>query len=381
MSTCKGAWKLQDVRDQILAGKWIQYDKTNDPGTLWAWGGNGDGNLGLGDIVDRSVPVQIPGTDWSIISTGRQNYAAAIKGDGTLWTWGAATGGILGNNTNAGPKSSPIQVPGTQWSNITSSRIHMATKTDGTLWSWGYNTVGQLGNNSTINASSPTQVPGTSWNDIASGDSHSAARKTDGTLWVWGSDGSGRLGKNTINVPASSPIQIPGTLWSDVSFGYLNSLALKADGTLWAWGAGTYGNNGDGTVTSRSSPIQVPGTSWNDISAVGTSGAGGFSLARKSDGTMWSWGCNRLGHLGDNSTSNRNSPVQIPGTQWSCVARGGYQNAMATKTDGTLWAWGSAYDNILGDGIKVHRSSPIQVPGTCWYKPTSSRSNFAIKIS
>ena len=99
---------------------------------------------------------------------------------------GVGSHGRLGDNT-ASSKCSPIQIPGTSWSDIVGGGYHsLARKTDGTLWSWSYNPLGQLGDNTTIPKSSPVQIPGTSWNDIAAGCAHSLARKTDGTLWAWG---------------------------------------------------------------------------------------------------------------------------------------------------------------------------------------------------
>ena len=127
MSTCKGAWKLQEVRDQVLAGKWVQYDTNLDPGTLWTWGYNSYGQLGDGTRIHRSSPVQIPGTAWNGIAAG--------------------------------------------------SNFSFARKTDGTLWSWGNNGQGQIGVNSIVSQSSPIQIPGTTWNDVAGGGSHALARK------------------------------------------------------------------------------------------------------------------------------------------------------------------------------------------------------------
>ena len=131
-------------------------------------------------------------------------------------------------------------------------------------------------------------------------------------------------------------------------------------GTLWVWGYNGQGQLGDGTITERSSPVQIPGTSWNDIT-----GGSQHSLARKTDGTLWSWGYNVYGQLGDGTRTYRSSPVQIPGTSWNNVA-GGSSHSLARKTDGTLWAWGVNEFGQLGDGTKTYRSSPIQIPGTSW---------------
>ena len=150
-----------------------------------------------------------------------------------------------------------------------------ATKTDGTLWSWGYgNSQGGLGLNDRIARSSPTQIPGTNWSTVSASYMGAGAIKTDGTLWTWGRNASGQLGLNTISSPAfngvSSPTQVPGTTWSIHARGAYYTMAIKTDGTLWGWGRGgngQLGQNTDGNPANRSSPVQIPGTSWVDVNA------------------------------------------------------------------------------------------------------------------
>ena len=375
MSTCKGAWKLQEVRDQVLAGDWVTYNSDSDPGTMWTWGFNAYGRLGVNDTVPRSSPVQIPGTNWVNIASG-SGVGHAIKADGTLWSWGNAEAGKLGTNSTI-TRSSPVQVPGTQWCQITSGSAVLALKTDGTLWAWGCGERGESGLNCTARRSSPTQIPGTSWcfaktNRLCS----SIALKTDGTLWTWGQDNCGQLGQNGGPNPydpnicnRSSPIQVPGGTWCFATMGAgsnaQNSFGIKTDGTMWAWGSNDQGNLGIGGGANRSSPIQIPGTQWCTVASTGYEGH-----AIKTDGTLWGWGRNNYGTIGVNSTVQINSPVQIPGTQWKNISSnfvsGG--SILATKTDGTLWTWGSQSSfGVLGnDNTLVHKSSPVQIPGTSW---------------
>lgn len=263
--TCKAVWNLQQVRDQILAGQWVQYDNRNDPSQLWAWGCNTSGQLGINNLLHRSSPTQIPGTNWVDISAG-QSHALALKLDSSLWSWGLNTSGQLGDGT-AINKSSPVQVPGTQWRDIsTSSSSTLATKTDGTLWSWGSNSFGVLGDNTVIPKSSPVQIPGLEWSTISLGPTNSAVTKTDGTLWSWGNADAGRLGQGVL-VHRSSPVQVPGTQWIDASGGNGTTLARKLDGSLWTWGVNNCGQLGLGNTINYCSPVQVPGTQWNAICA------------------------------------------------------------------------------------------------------------------
>jgi len=343
---------------------WYAYEEVNaSPNTnvLFAWGVNGVYQLGQGNNIFLSSPVQIPGTTWRSVDANSV-HSSATKTDNTLWVWGTGGVGQLGQN-NTSQYSSPVQVPGTTWSFISgggqNDYFSLATKTDGTLWSWGGNEYGQLGQNNRTYYSSPVQVPGTTWSSISAGaDSHSLATKTDGTLWAWGRNTSGQLAQNN-TIRYSSPVQIPGTTWSSVSNWEQRSFATKTDGTLWSWGSNAYGQLGQNNRTYYSSPVQVPGTTWSSVS-----NGGQHSLATKTDGTLWSWGVNG-GKLGQNNNTLYSSPVQIPGTTWSSISAGN-EHSLATKTDGTLWAWGGNAFGQLGQNNTTSYSSPIQISGTQW---------------
>jgi len=232
-------------------------------------------------------------------------------------------------------------------------------KKNGTLWAWGGNGYGQLGDGTQITRSSPVQIgAGTNWRYVRMGVLTTFAIKTDGTLWSWGYGGYVDLGNGIIT--RSSPVQIgAGTDWNYVSSnGWMAGVhAIKTNGTLWGWGGNGYGTVGDGTTASRSSPVQIgAGTDWATVSH-GTY----TTFAIKTNGTLWAWGFNYSGQLGDGTQINRSSPVQIgAGTNWrSVVGTNGYQNN-ATKTDGTFWGWGAAYYGIPANGYSF-ASSPVQV--------------------
>jgi alpha-tubulin suppressor-like RCC1 family protein len=159
---------------------------------------------------------------------------------------------------------------------------------------------------------------------VAGGNSHTAAIKTDGTLWTWGRNFYGQLGDNT-TADKSSPIQTiaSGTNWKLVAGGYSHTAAIKTDGTLWLWGRNSYGGLGDSTITPKSSPVQTVsgGTNWKLV------GGGRYhTTSIKTDGTLWTWGHNQYGNLGDNTVTHRSSPIQTVsgGTNWIQVAGGGY---------------------------------------------------------
>jgi len=296
---------------------WSLFGKTN--GTLWAAGYNSQGNLGQNNRTAYSSPVQIPGTTWDVNNfyAGSQT-SLGRKTDGTLWTWGRNDRGSLGlNQANNTRYSSPVQIPGTNWASIGQGSYisGSAIKTDGTLWSWGYQAYGELGQNEqNTQYSSPVQIPGTNWASVKMAYYNTFAWKTDGTLWVWGENTNGELGLN--NRTYSSPVQLPGTNWTAGIFSSSNaSLVMKTDGTLWTMGSGLYGVTGQNNVTYYSSPVQIPGTNWKDAKATATNAS-----AVKTDGTLWTWGTNQdHGLLGLNQAVpvKLSSPTQIgTDTDW-----------------------------------------------------------------
>jgi alpha-tubulin suppressor-like RCC1 family protein len=343
--------------------------------TLFTWGYNPFGGLGDNTGTNRSNPVQTVagGINWKSV-VGGLYHTAALKTDGTLWCWGYnTTYGSLGDNTTVG-KQSPVQTTsfGTNWKQVSAGSSHTAAiKTDGTLWSWGRNSYGALGDNTIAHKSSPVQTIayGTNWKQVDGGVYHTAAIKTDGTLWCWGYNNVGQLGDNTV-AHKSSPIQTIayGTNWKQVSTGITLTVAIKTDGTLWCWGQNTTGQLGDNTGAggSKSSPVQTItfGTNWKQV-ACGRL----HTAAIKTDGTLWCWGENVSGGLGDNTSTSRSSPVQtiVFGTNWKQVECG-YRYTTAIKTDGTLWTWGLNQYGGLGDNTIVSKSSPVQTTayGTNW---------------
>ena len=310
-----------------------------------------------------------------------ERYGGATKSDNTMWIWGSNSYGQLGQNDRT-KRSSPIQIPGTTWTcdrdkfSAGPSKA-LAIKTDGTLWSWGYNSIGGLGlNNNGVAYSSPTQVgTDTTWS-ICNKNEHAAAIKTDGTLWVWGTNKRGCLGQNnqgshpTYLTAQSSPTQVgSGTNWKYVDCGNTYTFATKTDGTFWSWGYNAQGQLGVSDTTSRSSPIQVPGTNWNRAYCIGGAFTGG-GLAIKTDGTLWSWGTNNTGRLGQNNEVGSSSPKQVgTNTTWSDLITLDLYSVGAIKTDGTIWAWGDNTYGQLGQNntSPVKYSSPTQIGAdTTW---------------
>ena len=353
-------------------------------GALWNAGRNDAGSLGFNDLTSRSSPIQTiaGGTTWKQVSSGGL-HIAGTKSDGTLWTWGYNNTGQLGDNTIVN-KSSPIQTIGaaTTWNQVSAGASNTAgIKSDGTLWIWGGSNGGTIGNNADVAVYSPVQTVagGANWSQVSVGNNFWAAIKNDGTLWSCGlNNPTGQLGDGT-TVSKSSPVQTVtgGTNWSKVSCGGAHTAAIKTDGTLWAWGYNLYGQLGDNTTATKVSPVQTAtgGTNWKQVSC-----GAFYTSATKSDGTLWSWGRNDYGQIGDNTIVNKSSPVQTVGggtsrKQVSC----GY-NSIAIKSDGSLWSWGRNDYGQLGDNSLTPKSSPVQTVagGTNWKQASAGSYNIAI---
>ena len=226
-----------------------------------------------------------------------------------------------------------------------------------------------------------TFAGGTDWKQVSGGGSHTVAIKTDGTLWAWGFNGDGALGTNdTTNRNTPITTFAGGNDWKQVSGGQFRfSMAIKTDGTLWGWGSGGNGKLGTNDTTNRLTPVTTfdGGTNWKQLSC------GDFHTAAiKTDGTLWAWGNGSDGRLGVNDTTDRSTPVTTfaGGTNWKQIGSG-YAHTTAIKTDGTLWTWGRGTSGQLGDNNTTNRLTPVTTfaGGTNW-KQVSSGGNHIVSI-
>ena len=330
---------------------------------LLTWGSSFSGELGTNDTTQRNTPVTTfaGGNNWKQVFGG-YSYVAAIKTDGTLWTWGYNGYGQLGDFSTT-TRSIPVTTfaGGTTWKQVSCGGEYTAAiKTDGTLWTWGRNHRGQLGDNTTTNRNIPvtTFAGGTNWKSVACGRFHTAAIKTDGTLWSWGQDFEGQLGDNT-TTNRSIPVTTfaGGNTWKSVAAEDFHTVAIKTDGSLWIWGLNSSGQLGDNTIITRSTPVTTfaGGNNWKQVSA-----GGNHTEAIKTDGSLWTWGYNGDGRLGDNTIITRSTPVTTfaGGNNWKQVSAG-REHSAAIKTDGTLWVWGKGNDGRLGINNNNTRSIPV----------------------
>jgi alpha-tubulin suppressor-like RCC1 family protein len=337
-----------------------------DVGSVWAWGLNGSGRLGDGTTTNRSSPVPVVAfTDWSQVSAGG-GHSLGVRQNGTAWAWGNNGSGRLGDGTGT-TKSSPVLVVGgfTDWRQVSGGIDHsLGVRQNGTAWAWGDNFRGQIGDGTSTNRSSPVTVIGgfTDWCQVSGGDRHSLGLRTNGTAWAWGFNTNGRLGDGT-TTQRTSPVSVVGGFadWCQVSAGNYHSLGVRQNGTIWSWGRNNGGQIGDGTTTDRSSPVSVVGgfCDWCQVSA-----GGSHSLGVRQNGTAWAWGSNFRTQIGDGTTTDRSSPVSVVGgfTDW-CQLSAGREHSLGLRQNGTAWAWGIGFDGRLGDDTTTGRNSPVLVVG------------------
>lgn len=380
-----------------------------DNGMVWAWGGNSYNQLGDGTTNQRNIPGEVRLADGSslqnIITVASGNFhTVALKTNGTVWAWGRNNYGQIGNGTTNN-QPNPVQIKksdGTVLQHIIevacgdNHTIALGDDAVGTLWAWGYNNSGQLGigtsgagtdktyptavklPSSLINSSRIlTPIAGTFISSIKAGANHSMVLKYDGTVYTWGDNTYGQLGIGTIGTGTNqkTPVQVK---MADGSFltkiiaiggGANHSIALKDDGTVWTWGYNNYGQLGIGTQgagTDQKFPVQVKlndGTPLTNIVAI--SGGANHMVALKSDGTVWTWGYNAYGQLGDGTKTNQANPVQVtlPDVVLSKIISitSRKDHTIVTSSDGELWAWGFNIEGQLGDGTNIDKPYPTQV--------------------
>ena len=370
-------------------------------GTVYTWGRNEYGQLGNGVTATNSpVPVAVktagtPMEGKTIVQiSAKVWYALALASDGTVYSWGSNSWGQLGNGTSgtANNASAPVAVKtaGTPMDGKTIVQVaagathSLALATDGTIYAWGKNEYGQLGNDSTTNSPVPvavktagTPMEGKTIIQIHAGYEHSLALASDGTVYAWGRNNSGQLGKNDAtdtHIPAA--VQTLGTPMAgkvivQLAAGNSQSMALASDGTVYTWGWNQYGQLGNGTTTNSRIPVAVVTTgtplAGKTISQIAAGNA--HALAMTDDGAIYSWGWNQYGQLGNNSTINSSLPVivkttgtPLAGKMITQIASGGSPNSLVLANDGTMYTWGWGQHGQLGNGtIGTDAKTPLAV--------------------
>ena len=327
-----------------------------DDGTIWGWGANINGQLGLGNTTSPQNNTIQMGTDnnWDTL-IAFSNSTLARKTDGSLWGWGLNGDGELGIGA-FGQITAPVLVSNpSEWRSITSSigAFAVAIKSDGTLWGWGANHRSQLGIANTDDQMSPVQIStSTDWKKIACGYTHVIALKNDGTIWGWGDNLFNQVSNGAASGIQPTPVQIGSASdWTDIAAGDGFTIAIKTNGTLWSWGKNNIGQLGVGNTNTITTQVQVgTGTDWLSVFA-----AIDHVVAAKTDSTLWGWGLNTSGELGHTNATVQTAPASLGiGTvSWTSLALG-FRYTLVLKSDKSIWASGNNSNNgwsLLANGI------------------------------
>ncbi|MFE9425877.1 IPT/TIG domain-containing protein [Kitasatospora sp. NPDC006697] len=342
--------------------------------TLYAWGDDSGGAVGVGNggSVPSPVPVTLaPGVAPVSVSAG-DNSGLAIGTDGLLYGWGANDFGQLGDGTRTRqPVPVPVHPPAgeTPVQVDTGDASSILLTASGKVYTWGADNAGQLGVYPPASSLAPVQVtlPG---NDparwvTAHGDS-GAAIGTDGQVFVWGSNNDGVLGDGTaFSRDTPEPLTLPGgaRITSLATDGALNSFAIDQNGLLYGWGDDSQGQLGDAVSSDpRLTPAQIPMPGGVTVQQVAVNFFSVLALA--TDGTLYSWGANQYGQLGDGSTARRTAPepIALPGGARAVKLAKNFNSTYVVDQNGHLWAWGENDQGQLGDGTTTDHLTPEQIP-------------------
>ena len=362
----------------------------NSNGDLYSWGWNGQGQLGNGTNTDSNVPlpVRAAGTPMAgrkivHVSTGGNFYkgsSLALSSEGKVYSWGANDQGQLGNGT-ATNSNLPVEVK-TEGTPMAGKKIiqtaigvthSMALDSEGKVYSWGENVNGLLGTGDAIPTLSPvlvrtggTPMEGKKIVQISAGGAHSMALDSEGNIYAWGWGGEGQLGNgenNNSNVPIlvkKEGTGLEGKTIKKVMAGGMFSMVLTSDGSLYSWGKNNYGQIGDGTTNNYNLAVAVKteGTPMAGKTVVDFSISNEHTVALTSDGQIYAWGRNESGQLGNGTNTASTLPVAVraAGTPFAGkkavqVVAGGWEGAhsLALGTDGTVYSWGRNLNGQLGD--------------------------------
>jgi alpha-tubulin suppressor-like RCC1 family protein len=383
-----------------------------DDGTAVSWGYNPNGGLGDNSATQRNVPVVVKGEnnigslEGIMMAAAGHKHMTAVKEDGSVWSWGLNAEGELGNDLTT-QKNTPIcisypeittDVSYIEFNEIEDTQTVVPKLTPGfnllynSLPSEGYTfesmneNIATVDEDGVITSKSEGNTfikitetasgiiggikvvvmpqKGIAFPMLVAGDNHMVALRANGEVWTWGRNDLGQLGLgDTIarDIPTFTGI----TEVYKIAAGYDHTLILKKDGTVWAFGQGTYGKLGNGAATNSPVAVQVKGEDGYGILSdiIDISAGGNSSYALKKDGTVYSWGYNNVGQLGNSTTANKSAPVRVRGIKDIIQISAGNANGYALRVDGTVWSWGQGSEGRCGDGATSNRSLPVQVNG------------------
>jgi alpha-tubulin suppressor-like RCC1 family protein len=360
-----------EVTGQLAGGEYHTIALRKD-GSVWAWGYNNDGQIGDNTTTQRASAVNVSTLSGIVAVAAGAYHSLALDSGGHVWAWGLNSSGQCGDNTTTERKA-PVEVQKSNGSGGTTALTNivaicaggyhnLALDSSGNVWAWGLNSNGQLGDGSTTQrnmAEEITSLSGVAVQGLYAGEYHSMLVTTTGAVMAWGSNSNGQVGDGT-TTQRNSPVSISfsgigsNTILA-LSGGAEHTVALGSDGTVWTWGYNSSGQLGNGTTTQSNSPVHL--TSLSGVTAVQ---AGYTHTLALSSGTLWSWGTNAAGELGNGTDNQSDSPVQVSGLSGIVQVVAGNEDTLALQSNGTVAVFGADNTDQLGDGVPT--SSPVMVP-------------------
>jgi alpha-tubulin suppressor-like RCC1 family protein len=322
------------------------------------WGLNPGGELGNGSTTNAAVPTAAlsPGASWQAISGGN-SFTIGLRTDGTVWAWGTNGSGQLGINSTTNVATPTELALGGVVSVAAGISSGYAVKSDGTVWAWGSNTDGELGDGTTTGVQVPQKVPGISTAlSVVAGDQWAGALLSNGTAVAWGKNDGGQLGDGS-GAQKTSPVAVLGITNAVAIFGaHENGYVVLSDGTLKAWGFAA--GLGTGSATNSLSPVTVPGQTG--VVTVVDSLYGAYAL--HSNGTVSAWGAGQFGRLGNGTVTDSATPVTV-GVSGVTALAGSEYDGYALTAGGQVFSWGAGSNDGLGNGLTSDQPTPAAVPG------------------
>jgi alpha-tubulin suppressor-like RCC1 family protein len=336
-------------------------------GQVWGWGGNGYGQLGTYDMVNKSTPVTIQGSTKTFCSIdGGNNYTIGLDNRGQVWGWGNNYYGQLGDNSVIAI-CTPVSIHGvkkTFCSIVLGVSNTIGLDHRGQVWGWGYNLYGQLGNNSIISERTPVSILGASktFCKITNSNYFSIGIDNRGQVWGWGNNYNAQLGDNS-TTNQCTPVSILGAkkTFCNVGVGYKFSFGIDYTGQVWSWGENNKGQLGVNSFVSYCTPVSILGAKKTFCKVIGGEW---HALAIDHNGRVWSWGYNNYGQLGNNDTPNKYTPVSILGNKKTfCNITGGFGITTGIDNHNQVWSWGDNSLGQLGDNTVINQCTPVLIAG------------------
>jgi alpha-tubulin suppressor-like RCC1 family protein len=330
---------------------------------LGCWGDNDGSVLATGDLDDRNDPVLVGSERWEQIAIGWA-HACAIADGGALFCWGENDTGEAGiGEVTMEPVPAPVPIGADPWKGVGAGDNHScAIRDDGSLWCWGLNNAGQLGQGDLLDLAAPTRVAtDTDWIAVDGGDAFSCALRADASMWCWGGNAWGQVGRGNTN-RATAPVKISGTrAFTTVAVGGYHACALADDGSLWCWGRNSSGQAAGPIAEER---VLAPARIGMDADWTMLAAGDLHTCAIEVDGTLWCWGENGNGQLGQGNTADLAVPTQVgTDTHWTAVTAGA-RHTCALRDDGTVRCFGRNDMGQLGtrNNSNYRRPAPTCLP-------------------